>query len=70
MSKTTSNDAKTVSEKMNELSEAVAWFESDEFVLETALEKYKAAESLANEIEKDLTSLKNEVTVLKKKFDT
>ena len=55
---------------MNELSELVSWFESDEFELETALEKYADAEKLAKDIEQDLSSLKNEVTVLKKKFDS
>ena len=64
-----SNQTKTISQKMTELSELVAWFESDEFELETALDRYKAAETLANEIEQDLSSLKNEVTVLKQKFD-
>lgn len=61
---------KTVSEKMETLSELVAWFESDEFELERAVEQYKAAEKLATEIEHDLSALKNEVTVLKTKFDT
>ena len=60
---------KTISQKMNDLSGLVAWFESDEFELEQALEKYKEAEKLAEEIEHDLSNLKNEVTVLKKKFD-
>ena len=63
------NDSKSVSQKMNELSELVAWFESDEFELELAIEKYKVAEQLAGEIEKDLSELKNEITVLKTKFD-
>ncbi len=63
------NDNKSVAEKMDELSALVAWFESDEFELETAIEKYKTAEQLANEIEKDLSGLKNEITVLKTKFD-
>ena len=60
---------KTVSQKMNNLSALVAWFESDEFVIEQAVEKYKEAEKLARDIEHDLESLKNEVTVLKQKFD-
>jgi hypothetical protein len=49
--------------------ELVAWFESDEFELEAAIEKYKTAETLAGDIEKDLSELKNEITVLKTKFD-
>lgn len=64
-----SKQTKSVSEKMTELSELVSWFESDEFQLETALDKYKEAEKLATDIEKDLTGLKNEITVLKQKFD-
>ncbi len=63
------SEQKTVSQKMNELSELVAWFEGDEFELEQALETYGKAEKLAAEVEHDLTSLKNEITVLKEKFD-
>lgn len=63
------SEQKTVSEKMNELSELVAWFESDEFELEKAIETYQKAEKLADDIEHDLSNLKNEVTVLKQKFD-
>ena len=62
-------EQKTVSQKMTELSEIVAWFESDDFELEKAIETYTSAEKLAAEIEHDLASLKNEVTVLKEKFD-
>lgn len=67
MSKT--NDA-TISEKMAELGELVAWFEGEDFELEQAIAKYKVAEKLASEIEKDLANLKNEITILKTKFDT
>ena len=38
-----SKNDKTIQEKMNQLSELVAWFESDEFELEAAIEKYKTA---------------------------
>ena len=55
---------------MNQLSELVAWFESDEFELEAAIEKYKAAETIADEIEHELSQLKNNITVLKQKFDS
>jgi exodeoxyribonuclease VII small subunit len=60
---------KTVTQKIAELGELVAWFESDEFELEQAITKYKEAEKLADEVEHDLSALKNEVTVLKQKFD-
>lgn len=61
---------KTISQKMDQLSELVAWFEGDEFELERALDKYHEAEKLATEIERDLSELKNEVVVLKQKFDS
>ena len=59
----------TVAKKLAKLSELVAWFESDDFVLEEAVGRFKDAEKLAEEIEHDLAELKNEITVLKKKFD-
>ena len=65
-----SQENKSISEKMTKLGELVAWFEGEEFELEAALDKYKEAEKLADEIEKGLSGLKNEITVLKQKFDT
>lgn len=59
----------TISDKMAKLGELVAWFDSDEFQLEIALEKFAEAEALAQEIEEDLTHLKNDIDVVKKKFD-
>ena len=61
---------KNIQEKTEKLSELVAWFDGDDFEIEMALEKYKAAEKLASEIENDLMSLKNEVQILKQKFDS
>ena len=60
----------TVQEKLTELSELVAWFQSGAFKLEEALDKFKAAETLADSIEKDLTKLKNDIKVVKKQFDS
>lgn len=61
---------KTVQEKLAELSELVTWFQSPSFTLEEAVEKYKQSEKLAEEIEADLTKLKNDIKVIKKKFDS
>ncbi|MFZ2126285.1 MAG: hypothetical protein WAV04_02120 [Candidatus Microsaccharimonas sp.] len=61
---------KSVQEKLTELSEMVAWFQGASFKLESAVDKFKAAEKLAEEIEKDLTKLKNDIKVVKKKFDS
>ena len=65
-----SEQSKTVQQKRTELSELVAWFQSPAFTLEDAVTKFKNAETLAEEIEKDLTKLKNDIKVVKKKFDS
>ena len=61
---------KTIQEKMDELSGLIAWFDSDEFSLEEAIDRFKVAETLAADIEKELSSFKNDVTILKQKFDS
>lgn len=58
----------SVSEKMARLDKLVAWFDSDDFELEQALEKFKEAEKLAEEIENDLMALKNDIETVKAKF--
>lgn len=65
-----SQENKTVQQKMTALTELVSWFQSTEFSLEEAVDKYKAAEALAEEIEKDLTKLKNDISVVKQRFDS
>ena len=60
---------KTIEDKMIELREMAAWFESDDFTLTLAQEKFKAAAALAKEIEQDLTTMENDVTVLKQSFE-
>lgn len=60
---------KTIAQKTEELSELVAWFDSDDFTIESALDKFQQAEKMAADIEKDLLALKNEVNVIKQKFD-
>lgn len=64
-----SDKSKTLKEKMAQLDEYVGWFESEDFEIEEALTKFAEAQKLAQEIEGDLSSLKNEVVVLKEKFD-
>lgn len=60
---------KSIQEKVTELNKLVDWFNSDEFVIEAALDKFKEAEKMASDIENDLMSLKNEIQVVKQKFD-
>lgn len=65
-----SKTSKTIQEKTEKLSEIVSWFNSDDFSLEIAIEKFKEAEKLATEIEQDLLSLKNDIQIIKQKFDS
>jgi exodeoxyribonuclease VII small subunit len=59
----------TVQAKITALNELVAWFQSEEFTLEAAVTKFETAEKLAEEIEQDLQKLKNDITVVKQRFD-
>ena len=58
----------TITEKTAKLDTLVAWFDSDDFELEKALDKFKEAEQLAAEIEHDLTIMKNNIEVVKASF--
>lgn len=60
----------TIQEKLTKLRELIAWFDSEDFVLEEAADTFKKAEELAREIEGDLESLKNTIQVVKKSFET
>lgn len=58
----------TIAEKTALLDSLIAWFDSDDFELEQALDKFAQAEKLAADIEADLLSLKNNIEVVKAKF--
>lgn len=58
----------SLNQKIAKLDEEVEWFYSDDFKLDQAVEKYKAASKLAKEIEKELENLKNEIEVLGQDF--
>ncbi len=68
MSATNKTEKKTVQEKIAELDALMAWFDSDEFELEAAIERFSEAEKLAKDIEHDLESLKNIITKIKHDF--
>lgn len=59
----------SISEKTIKLNELVEWFDSDNFELEEALDKFAEAEKLASDIEADLLAMKNSINVVKKKFN-
>ena len=62
------SEAKTLSQKMEELDKTADWFYSDEFSLDKAVPKYKEAVALAKELDKDLDKLKNEVEIISEDF--
>ena len=64
------HESKSVQTKLTDLSALVGWFQGTSFQLETALDKFKEAKALADDIEKDLTKLKNDIKIVKKKFDS
>lgn len=66
----TKNDKqRTVQEKIATLETEVAWFSSDEFVLEQAVERFKTLSALSDEITNDLAVLKNDVEIVRQQFD-
>lgn len=60
---------KTIQQQIEQLKELVAWFDSEDFELELAKEKFEQADGLAQTIREKLLNLKNEVVVLSEKFD-
>lgn len=58
-----------VAEKTEKLNQLIAWFDSDDFELERALDVFSEAEKLAAEIEHDLLELKNNIEIVKAKFN-
>lgn len=57
-----------ISAKINKLNQQVEWFYGEDFSLDQAAAKYKEAAKLAREIEKDLNSLKNEISQVAEDF--
>ncbi|RYX78390.1 hypothetical protein EON76_05845 [bacterium] len=70
MSQVNKSEQKTIQQKTAQLNELVAWFDSEEFTLENAMDVFKEAEALATDIETDLLSIKNDINVIKQKFDS
>ena len=64
-----SKNETSIQQRMSELSEIVAWFQSADFRLEEATKRMKAAEVLAASIETDLLELKNDIQVISQRFD-
>lgn len=62
------SEDRAITDKLRELSELTAWFESDEFSIDKSIDTFKKASALVDEIEKDLANIQHEVTVLRNNF--
>lgn len=61
-------ETKSLNQKIEELNQSTDWFYSDDFNLDEAVDKYKAAIELAKELQKELSDLQNEIEVLNEDF--
>jgi len=59
---------KSFQEKMSDLDEILAWFESDEVNLEQSVTKYEQALALSKELQDELKNAQNKIETLNKKF--
>lgn len=57
----------TIEDKIQQLESKTAWFDSEEFKIEQAIEKYTDAKKLAQDITKDIDEMKNEITIINEK---
>lgn len=55
---------KTIKEQVADLEKILAWFESEDFELDQALEKYQDAKKVVQAIEERLTKVKNQLEEL------
>lgn len=56
------NNSLKIEQKIAELEKIITWFDSEDFELESALDRYAVAQKLAQEIQHELESLKNSIT--------
>lgn len=57
-------DNRSLREQMEQLEEILVWFDSDEFELEAAVERYQQAARVAEQIDQRLREIKNKVTII------
>lgn len=61
---------KTIEQMMAELNERIAWFQSEEFNLDEAKQRFVEARQLAKDITAALDGMQHEITVLSEDFST
>lgn len=58
-----------LNKQLEELEKMVAWFEGDNVDIAQAIDKFEAANKLADSIRGQLGELENKITVLNEQFD-
>ena len=61
---------KTIEQMMAELNERIAWFQSEDFNLDEAKQRFIEARQLAKDITAALDGMQHEITVISKDFST
>ena len=59
---------KTIEQMMAELNERIAWFQSEEFNLDEARQRFVEARQLARDITAALDDMQHDITVLSEDF--
>lgn len=59
---------KTIEQMMAELNERIAWFQSEEFNLDKAKQRFVEARQLAKDITAALDDMQHDITVLSEDF--
>lgn len=59
---------KTIEQMMAELNERIAWFQSDEFNLDEAKQRFVEARELAEKITAVLDDMQHEIEILREDF--
>ena len=59
---------KTIEQMMTELNERIAWFQSEEFNLDEAKQRFIEARQLAKDITTALDGMQHDITVLSEDF--
>lgn len=59
---------KTIEQMMAELNERIAWFQSEDFNLDEAKQRFIEARQLAKDITAALDSMQHDITVLSEDF--
>lgn len=59
----------SIRQQLAKLDELLAWFDSDDFEIDAALDVFEEAKKLADAIEQNLETVKNDITVIDEKFN-